>query len=469
MNDIKIGIPLGGKMATRVLHQPSFRNLLMEAGIKPTYFLWSHYFRSFEFDPEHYMELRVEAYDNYDQTHRLLRTMKKLRRFVIITDTTDLRFHEEVESLLYDNPASEIAAYILFTDLFRRIPKAGNFLLWLEDKFFLPDFHHHDIQKSELNCILTPGMGNYGFGHAGNFAREAQKMGLPVFSSITNYDNIVNMGFRGFTPTCLAVWSKQMADEVVRLHDLPASKIEITGPLQYDKLTQKLPMTREKFLESIGLDPKKKTVFLAGGVNITRYFEIYKMFILQKNILFSEAVNLVIRPYPHTKILESPGWQVLEELFKKEGVYLSNPGSINASGDANAELRLDLGFDDSVDEITYLLRYSDVMINYFSTIALEAAICDLPVIHVGYDIFTYGHRFHLTTAFQQRQTHNKRPLRLAASRIATNEQELVRYVNMYLADHTLDQDARREYAISECGELDGQAGIRLIEMIKSRL
>jgi len=469
MNNIKIGIPLGGKMATRVLHQPSFRIFLVEEGFKPIYFLWSYYFRSFEFDPEQYMELRVESYDNYDQAHRLLRTMKKLRRFVIITETTDLRFHEEVEHLLYDNPASEVAAYIFFTDLFRRVPKAGNLLLWLENKFFLPSFHRQDIQNSGLNCVLTPGMGNYGFGHAGNFAREAQQLGLPVFSTITNYDNIVNMGFRGFTPTCLSVWSKQMADEVIRLHDLPANKIEITGPLQYDKLTQKLPLSRDEFLESIGLDPKKKTVFLAGGINITRYFEIYKMFILQEHSVFGETVNLVIRPYPHTKILGSPGWQVLEGLFKKEDVYLSNPGSINASGDTNAELRLDLGIDDSVDEITYLLRYSDVMINYFSTIALEAAICDLPVIHVGYDLYTYGHRFNLTTSFQQRQTHNKRKLRIAASRVAKTENELIRYVTMYLENHALDSEARKEYAVSECGELDGKSGIRLIEMIKGRL
>ncbi len=73
MKDIKIGIPLGGKMATRVLHQSSFRASLAEHGLKPVYFLWSKYFRSFEFDPEQYMELRVEEYDQYDQSHRLLR------------------------------------------------------------------------------------------------------------------------------------------------------------------------------------------------------------------------------------------------------------------------------------------------------------------------------------------------------------------------------------------------------------
>lgn len=469
MSDIKLGIPLGGKMATRVLHQPSFQARLAENGLKPVYFMWSQYFRSFDFDPEQYRELRVEAYDKYDQEHRLLRTMKKLRRFVIITETTDLRFREEVESTLYDSPASQVGSYIFFTDILRRTPGMGSLLLWLESTFYRPRFHEKDIRESGLNCVLTPGIGNYGYGHAGNFAREAQQQNLPVFASITNYDNIVNMGYRGYTPDCLAVWSQQMADETIRLHGIPAEKIEITGPLQYDRFIQPLSISRDDFLKSINLDPAKKTIFFAGGVNITRYFEIYKLFVEQSSRISSGSYNLVIRPYPHIKLLGSPGWQVLEELFRKKGVYLSNPGSIDAAGDRRSEFQQDLNMDEGPDELAYLLHYSDVMINYFSTISLEAAICDLPVIHLGYDVYTYGHRFHMTSAFLQRQTHNRRKLRLAASRIAKNEDELIKYVNMYLADRALDREARYEYAISECGELDGKAGERLSLMIKSRM
>lgn len=469
MDEIKIGIPLGGKMATRVLHQPSFRARLADGGFKPVYFMWSKYFRSFEFDPEQYRELRVEEYDKYDEERRLLRTMKKLRRFVIITETTDLRFREEVESTLYDSPASQVGSYIFFTDFFRHVPKMGNLLLWLESHFYQPSFHEKDIRESGLKCVLTPGIGNYGFGHAGNFAREAQEQNLPVFASITNYDNIVNMGYRGYTPTCLAVWSQQMANEAIRLHSIPANRIEITGPLQYDRFIQPLPINRDEFLKSIGLDPARKTIFFAGGVNITRYFEIFKLFVEQRSRVSAEPYNFVVRPYPHGKLLGSPGWQVLEKLFRREGVYISNPGSIDAAGDRKSEMLEDLYFDERPDELAYLLRYSDAMINYFSTISLEAAICDLPVIHLGYDLYTYGHRFHLTTEFLQRQTHNRRKLRLAASRIAKNEDELIKYVNMYLADHTLDREARHEYAISECGELDGRAGERLVQMIKSRM
>lgn len=250
--------------------------------------------------------------------------------------------------------------------------------------------------------------------------------------------------------------------------DSQPKKIEVTGPVQYDRFMEPLPIGKDEYLQSIGLDPKRKTIFVAGGINITRYFELYNLFVEQKNNHWSESYNLIIRPYPHEKLLNSPGWQVLKKLFMQAGIYMSNPGQIEVSEERSSELRHDL-FGESIDELSYLLKYSDVMVNYFSTISLEAAIFDLPVIHVGYDLYTYGHRFHLMSAFQQRQTHNRRKLRLAASRVAKDETELIKYINDYLNNRNLDQEARRAYAISECGELDGQAGLRLAQMIKSRL
>ena len=469
MPEIKIGIPLHGKMAARAFHQPAFRERLAEGGLKPLYFLSPIYFRSFDFDPEQYFELQVEQYDAQYQKYFLLQQLRMLRRFVVITETTDLRFRETIESKLFDATLLGMSGQMAFVNFVRHAPGMGRFLTWLEKKLYPTHSHDKVFKEQEVSCVLTPGMGNYGFWNEGNFAREAQRMGIPVFTAITNYDNIVNMGYRGFDPACMAVWSKQMADEAIRLHKFPSRRLEITGPVQYDRFMVSLPKSRTEFLRSIGLDPLKKTVLFAGGVNINHYFHIYQLFIEQKERIWHESFNFIMRPYPHPKLLLSPGWQVLEKLLIEAGIYISDPGSIDASGDRTEEFRQDLAFDEGPDELSYLLRYSDVMVNYFSTISLEAAICDLPVIHAGYDTYTFGQRFSVTTGFLQRQTHNRRKLRLSASKVARSEAELIKYVENYLNDHSLDRDARREYAISECGELDGQAGVRLVNMLTSRL
>ncbi len=469
MSEIKIGIPLHGKMAARAFHQPSFRQRLTEGGFKPLYFLSPVYYHSFEFDPEQYFELQVEQYDAQYKKHFLLQQLRMLRRFVVVTETTDLRLREMIESKLFDATLLGMAVQMSYVSTLRRIPGMGRLLAWLERQFYITHEHDKDFKKQDIRCVLTPGMGNYGYWNENNFALEARRMGLPVYCAISNYDNIVNMGYRGFTPDCMAVWSRQMADEAIRLHKFPAKRLEITGPVQYDRFMQPLPLSREEFLRSINLDPAKKTILFAGGVNINHYFDIYRVFVDQKEKVWHEPFNFVVRPYPHIKLLGSPAWQVLEDLFRKAGAYISNPGSIDANGDRTAELSVDLAFDEGPDELNYLLRCSDVMVNYFSTIGLEAAICDLPTIHVGFDPYTFGLRFSVTTSFLQRQTHNRRSLRLAAARVAKDEKDLFKALDDYLNDRTLDRDARRIYAESECGELDGGAGARLVNMIKSRL
>lgn len=469
MSEIKIAIPLHGKMAARAFHQPSFRERLKEGGFKPLYFLSPYYFRSFDFDPSEYFELQVEKYDAQYQKHFLLQQLRMLRRFVVVTETTDMRFRETIESKLFDATLLGMSGQIAFVNIIRRIPGMGRFLAWFETQRYATHVYDERFKEQNISCVLTPGMGNFGFWNEGNFAREAQRLGLPAFAAITNYDNIVNMGYRGFHPTCLAVWSKQMADEAIKLHGYPANKLEITGPVQYDRFMMPLPRNRAEFLSSINFDPSKKTILFAGGVNISHYFHVYQLFVEQKKRIWHEPFNFIVRPYPHPKLLSSPGWQVLEKLLIQAGVYISNPGSIDASGDRTEEFRQDLAFDEGPDELSYLLRYSDVMVNYFSTISLEAAICDLPVIHAGYDTYTFGQRFSVTTGFLQRQTHNRRKLRLSASKVAGSESELIKYVEDYLNDRALDRDARHEYAVSECGQLDGQAGIRLVNMLTSRL
>lgn len=469
MTEIKIGIPLHGKMAARAFHQHSFRQRLTEGGFKPLYFLSPTYYRAFDFDPEQYFELQVDQYDALYAKSFLLQQLRMLRRFVVVTETTDLRFRELIESKLFDATLVGMAIQMTYVAALRRIPGMGSLLSWLERNLYITHAHDDQFKKYGIDCVLTPGMGNFNFWNEGSFALEAQRMNIPAFAAITNYDNIVNMGYRGFAPTCLGVWSQQMADEVIRLHKYPASRLEIIGPVQYDRFVQPLDLSREEFLKSIHLDLEKKTIFFAGGVNINHYFEIYRLFVEQKKRIWSGEFNFIVRPQPHAKLLDSPGWQVIEKMFVEAGVYVSNPGSVDASGDRTRELRLDLGLDDGPDELNYLLRYSDVLVNNFSTMGLEAAICDLPTIHVGYDAYTFGVRFGVTTGFQQRMSHNRRPLRLKASKVAKSEKELLEYIEKYLYNRNIDSEARREYALSECGDLDGQAALRLIAMIKTRL
>jgi CDP-glycerol glycerophosphotransferase (TagB/SpsB family) len=111
------------------------------------------------------------------------------------------------------------------------------------------------------------------------------------------------------------------------------------------------------------------------------------------------------------------------------------------------------------------LKYSDVMVNYFSTLGLEAAICDVPTIHIGYDKFTYHISPMAWSSTGARNTHNQDQQRRAASKVVTSDEELVSAIETYLQNRALDREERREYALSECGYLDGKSMARLAELV----
>ena len=470
MSHLKVAIPLYGKMALRSFHSPHFLEALARHHLTPLYFLGPHYFQLCEQDSPRYFELKTKDYDQEHQHCRLARWLPELRRFVVRTDTTDLRFRESIETSLFQAPVARVLAYAALMDVLRRLPGMGPLAAWWENRADRRQVHRQTLWDQGVRGVLTPGFGSYGFEYEGFFAREAKSLGLKVVAAITNYDNIVNRGFRGFMPDKVAVWSRLMADEAMSLQKIPAFRIEITGPVQFDHLFQPLPVSREEYLQSLGLDPAQKTILFAGGVNITRYFEIYRLLLDSPAFGAASRPNLIIRPYPHSKLLSSPGWQVLEKLFSQnDRVYISNPMSTSADNLLASDLKRDLAWGQDADDLYYLLKVSEVMINIFSTISLEAAICDLPVIHLGYDLYTFGHSYDMTTAFQQRQTHNRRKLRLQAARIAKDENDLLRHLGAYLQDRRLDGEARHAYALSECGYLDGKSSQRLAALLESCL
>ncbi len=470
MHGVKVAIPLFGKMATRSFHTPMFRQAFERERLIPLYWVGPHYFRVAPLDPARYFELQVDRYSELLGPRTLLRGLAELRRFVVRTETTDLRLRETIDWLLFSEaPVARSWLFAAGMDLLRRVPGLGRVAVGCEGLLFRDRIHEETLRREDIGCVLAPGMGSYGFWNEGLFAREARRLHLPVFASITNYDNILNMGYRGFMPDCLAVWSRRMADDAVRLQHISPANIEITGPVQYDRYFGPVGINREEFLRAKGLDPARKTILYAGGVNITRYFEIYRLLLDPAHGRFPDC-NVIIRVYPHAKLLSSPGWRVLEGVLSRiRGVYISN--SLRASADSltTADLQRDLDWAGDVDELHALLKYADVMINHFSTISLEAAICDLPAVHVGYDEYTFGHHYNTSAAFQQRQTHNRRKLRLAAAKVARDEVELVKAVEAYLQDRSIDHEARCEYALSECGYLDGQSATRLAGVLREKM
>jgi CDP-glycerol glycerophosphotransferase (TagB/SpsB family) len=168
-------------------------------------------------------------------------------------------------------------------------------------------------------------------------------------------------------------------------------------------------------------------------------------------------------------IAATSAWRTLRELISTvPSIYLSDPlleSSDTLSAETVQRARPDAVED--TDTLHYLLRYSDVLINFFSTISLEALVCDLPVIHIAYDEYTSGLRAGHLLKFRMRHDLNRKKLRHESTRIAKSPKELVRFIDTYLEDRSLDQEKRKEYALFECEYLDGKASERFASALEA--
>jgi hypothetical protein len=117
-----------------------------------------------------------------------------------------------------------------------------------------------------------------------------------------------------------------------------------------------------------------------------------------------------------------------------------------------------------MQEVARIVKHADVVVNFFSTLQLEAAIHDTPFVNIAFELPTHD----LDSAHPSKfglYLHNRRAMQSGAGRVATNFEELIKWINMYLVHPEMDRAQREQLVAQECGPIDGQAGRRTADFI----
>jgi CDP-glycerol glycerophosphotransferase (TagB/SpsB family) len=123
---------------------------------------------------------------------------------------------------------------------------------------------------------------------------------------------------------------------------------------------------------------------------------------------------------------------------------------------------------DNQRHLANTLRHSDVVVNVASTIAIEAAIFDTPVVNVAFD-GEQPSEFARSARRYYRFTHYVNVTRHGAVRVAEDPVQLVELVGRYLDDRSLDRDGRRRVTLEQCQFLDGRAADRVAKYVTDEL
>ena len=124
---------------------------------------------------------------------------------------------------------------------------------------------------------------------------------------------------------------------------------------------------------------------------------------------------------------------------------------------------------DDVQLLANIAYHADLNVNVASTMTLDFAIHDTPVVNIAYNIANpppFG--IPLWNAFYEFE-HYRPVVELGAARFARSSAELAEHVNSYLADPALDAEARRRLVAMQVASPLSDSTSRTISALESIL
>ena len=144
----------------------------------------------------------------------------------------------------------------------------------------------------------------------------------------------------------------------------------------------------------------------------------------------------------------------------KENLILDKPGRFNSSFlDRWNPTKAD------VIHLASTLKYSDLIINVSSTLVIEAAIFDTPIINIGFDGYQNKSYLESVRRYYDYYTHYLNIIKSGGVKIAKSPGELISLINQYLENPSLDKEGRKRIVQEQLWKFDGKSAERVAEYV----
>ena len=320
-----------------------------------------------------------------------------------------------------------------------------------------------DKHQPDLVIASTPGwrMDRY-------LLRESAQRGIPNMTVIVGWDNSSSYNISGADVQWATCWSELQKEELVLGSDWNPRQVHVGGIPSYDGYFRKQwLMPRDDYFKLHGLDPNRKLISYASSfVHFAPNFpNIEALAKLVSSDALAEPAQLLIRLHPShfqdkPKIFAEERARVFDLEKKYPHVHVVQPVALGGS----------LGYygGEDMDEKSSMMAYSDVVVTVYSTMLVETAVHDTPMIAATIDVpggWNHPKKFSLSLKEIGDWPTHKRFRDAKAGRVATNERELCDSLNMYLKDRSVDAKERRKFVEEEVTFTDGTSGSRTAEFI----
>ena len=285
-----------------------------------------------------------------------------------------------------------------------------------------------------------------------HFLAEAKSRGVKTVSMIRSWDNITNKGLFRIEPDKLIVHNEVIKQEALQYESIGGDNIFVSGMPQFDLYVQRPRIPKAQFFKEVGLDPDKKTIFVAPHGN--RFYQD-DWFLL--DFLKELPYQYIIRLPPNDTVNFSG-------FSPTKNFYIDDPGQ-QFKKDVYRDREMDL--EDST-RLADELFYSDLVINYGSTITVDAVFFDKPAIIVAFDANESRPYLKNVRRFLD-FSHINKMLKTQCCKIAYSKSDLVDYIKSYLENPALDKDGRTRLREAQVYRTDGKSGEAIAQFLIQHL
>lgn len=299
-----------------------------------------------------------------------------------------------------------------------------------------------DEYKPELVLTATPGLNPW----EAAIVNGARRKGLATAAVNFSWDNLTANAKHIRKTDYLIAWNDVIKKEATQIHKYSPEKVFVSGTLRFDPyfVGEEKPMSRDEFLKSKGLNPENKTIF---HTTVTKAYPFQKKYIRdlislrdQKKIPY---VNLFIRIHPR-------------DVFENYKEFAGVPDLYIEKAGRNVDGQTEMNYQDLLN-LKNSLEFTDLNINYASTISIEACIFDKPIINIGFiDRFALAYDF----------DHYRPILESGAVRLAKTDEDLPELINAYLDNPKLDSENRNQIVKDYVKFTDGLSYKRSVDYLQ---
>lgn len=297
------------------------------------------------------------------------------------------------------------------------------------------------------------------------FLRTAACKGYMVIGLTRSWDNLTSKGVIQILPDKLILHTTRMKRQAVELVGMPEKDIFVSGPPDYDKYFKPLGITKDDFRTQLGIPAGRRIILFSPF-----YDESTESAMLMINALIHainnhripEDVQIVVRYRPATPEMVS------DQIESSNHLTITKPCShfFKVKNRAQAPTK-DWEFSESdVDLLVHSIAFSDIVISTYSTITIDAAAADRPIIGIRFDADPFTLPQHSVLKIADAHDHYRELEEGGGVRLVHSNDELIDAINFYLEHPEADREARKKIVRDQVEFTDGLNGKRAADFIK---